>query len=238
MQAEAIAEIEPADRPAAASVTGYVDAVSGSRIFGWAWDPERPTARIAIRVMTKGDDIAALIANQPREDLAANGVGDGAHAFEVAIADGVSPGDVQVLAVCPDSGDTIELARAPVPMQDGSPGAPATLHETIGRLVRSQRALHGNLQAAVAAIDGLRKAKAEPALEDGADKDDRSANEALLAERIETLEAALLRIDRILAEHGALLPALQRRGVDRVSRVLAGSAVFLAAAAMFIAMLR
>ncbi len=219
MQAEAIAEIEPADRPAAASVTGYVDAVSGSRIFGWAWDPQRPTARIAIRVMTKGDDIAALIANQPREDLAANGVGDGAHAFEVAIADGVSPGDVQVLAVCPDSGDTIELARAPVPM-------------------RSQRALHGNLQAAVAAIDGLRKAKAEPALEDGADKDDRSANEALLAERIETLEAALLRIDRILAEHGALLPALQRRGVDRVSRVLAGSAVFLAAAAMFIAMLR
>src|SRR5258707_11469477 len=101
MQAEAIAEIEPADRPAAASVTGYIDAVSGSRIFGWAWDPQRPTARIAIRVMTKGAAIAALIANQSREDLAANAVADGPTAFEGAKAAAASPADVQVFAVFP-----------------------------------------------------------------------------------------------------------------------------------------
>jgi len=235
MQAVAIAEVEPTDRSAAASITGYVDAISGNRIFGWAWDPQRPTARVAIRFMMEGGDITALIADQRREDLVANGVGDGAHAFEATLPDGVSPEGVQVLAVCPESGEAIELARAPVPTPGESSNASAALHEIIGRLVRSQRTLHGNLQVAIAAIETLRKARAESA--DGPDEDDRRAREALLTERMETMEVALLRVDGLLAEHGMLLPTLRHLGVDRVSRVLASSAFFLAIAALFVTLL-
>jgi hypothetical protein len=236
MPTAAVVDIALEERVGGPSVTGYIDAVSGNRIFGWAWDKDRPNARIAIRVMASGDGIAALIADQLREDLVANGVGDGAHAFDVTLPDGVSPDDVQVLAICPESGETVELARAPAPTQAASSSAAAALHDTIARLARSQRLLYGNLQSAIAAIEELRKGKAEPA--PAADAAANQSGVAALAQRIETLEAAALRIDNLLAAHAAQLPALQRRGADRVSRVLAGSAVFLAAAALVTALLR
>jgi hypothetical protein len=241
MQEAAVVGILPEDRAGVATVTGYIDAIAENRVFGWAWDPQRPTARIAIRIMGGGDSIAALIANQRREDLIANGVGDGAHAFDAMLPDGVLPDEVQVFAVCPESGKTIELARAPAPALEGPSSLPATLHETIGRLVRAQRLLHGNLQSAILAIEELRKAKAEPAGArdaDDADKDAQHVDGALLAERIDTLEAAALRIDGLLARHSALLPELKRRSSDRLSRVLAGSALFFAAAALLVALLR
>src|SRR5689334_22274800 len=104
MDATARAAVRP-------TVAGYLDAVTGSRIFGWAWDPERPDARIAIRFQVGGEIVAALIADAKREDLVANGIGDGGHAFEVALPDGIDPKAVRVLAVCPHSGETLELQQ-------------------------------------------------------------------------------------------------------------------------------
>jgi hypothetical protein len=237
MSGAAAAKVDVADQPDAVSVTGYLDAVSGSRIFGWAWDKQRPQARIAIRVVAGGDTVAAMIADRQREDLAANGVGDGAHAFDVTLPDGISPGECEILAVCPETGETITLGRAPAaPAETNGSANGAVLPETIGRLVHGQRLLHGNLRAAILAIEELRKAKAEPAAEPEA-----TAHEAAkdaLAERIETLEAAVLRLDELVVQQGKLLPTLKRRAADHISRGLAGGAVFVAFVALFIALSR
>ena len=94
------AEILEAEKlPEASNVTGCIDAIAGDRVFGWAWDPQQPAFRIAVRIEVEGKLIATALADQPREDLAANGVGDGAHAFEVAVAKGIPPEKINVFAV-------------------------------------------------------------------------------------------------------------------------------------------
>src|SRR5215469_4382969 len=184
MSADAVAVVTP-ERGNAPSVTGYIDAIEGNRIYGWAWDPQRPNARIAIRVLVGGDNVAALIADQHRADLAANRIGDGAHAFELVLPDGVAAGDAQIHAVCPETGETVLLETPP---REGA-RISAELQETVTRLVRSHRVLHRNLQVALTSIEELKQSAAPE--ESGA------APEAALAARIETAEAAILRIDAL-----------------------------------------
>lgn len=66
----------------AGGILGCIDAIDGDRLFGWAWDPARPSARLPIEIYVDGDRTARMEAAQLREDLAANGIGDGYHAFE------------------------------------------------------------------------------------------------------------------------------------------------------------
>ena len=63
-------------------ILGCIDAIDGDRLFGWAWDPERPSARLPVEIYVDGARTARMDAAQLREDLQANGVGDGYHAFE------------------------------------------------------------------------------------------------------------------------------------------------------------
>ena len=92
------------------SVNGYIDAITGNRIYGWAWDAQQPAAKITLRMQVNGKMVGVIIADLPREDLKASGIGDGAHAFDAAIPEGVSPNDLKLMAVCPDTGQTVELA--------------------------------------------------------------------------------------------------------------------------------
>ncbi len=225
MSAEAVA-IEMPERAKAASVTGYIDAIEGDRIYGWAWDPQRPGARIAIRVLVGGDNVAALIADQHRADLAANRIGDGAHAFELVLPEGIGAGDVQIHAVCPESGETVLLETPP---REGA-RISAELQDTVTRLVRSHRVLHRNLQAALTSIEELKRSAAP---EEGG-----VTPEAMLAARIETAEAAILRIDALVADQGAKLAALHRSSTDRFARLLSVGAALLAGAALLVVSLR
>lgn len=160
------------------TVAGYIDAVTGNRIFGWAWDRERPDARIAIRLEHKGEIIATVAADRPREDLAANGIGDGAHAFEVALPEGVPASEVRVVAVCPASGRVLPLTSKDAPRRS----APETKH-MLEAVVRSQR----QLARQVAAVADR--------LPDG----DSGGMPAEIAARLAELEVAVTRIDASLA---------------------------------------
>jgi hypothetical protein len=129
--------------PPPARVQGYVEAITDRRIVGWAWSPAAPDARLRI-VLRDGDAVLeSVLADQPRPDLAQNGVGDGAHAFafELDPAWSARARELDVVAIAPDDSET--------PL--GAPPAPARAGEDVRRvldgLVGSQRVMHRNLQA-------------------------------------------------------------------------------------------
>jgi hypothetical protein len=187
------------------SVAGYIDAITGNRIFGWAWDRERPDARIAIRLQHKGEVIATVAADRPREDLAANGLGDGAHAFEVALPEGISPNEVKVEAVCPGSGRAVPLGSKDAP---AGQALPETKH-MLEAVVRSQRQLARQVAAVADRLPDGETASVPP---------------AELATRLGELERTLARIDASLA---AIVPGqkanaqLARSSTDRALLVAA-----------------
>jgi hypothetical protein len=206
-----------------AGVIGYLDASSGSRLFGWAWDPERPTARIAIRLVANGDAVAALIADRSRADLKANGIGDGAHAFEVELPAGLPREAVEIQAVCPDSGETIVLT-APPSAAAAAGDVRADRNEILARLVRSHQHLHHTVREALGAIAELRERPAEVLPE-------------ALNLRLETVEAAMLRIDALVAEQQTQLRLREEAGTDRMKRALCSIAFVFAVAALVTAFL-
>jgi len=64
---------------------GFVDHVGPSRVAGWAWDAANPDARLSVTIEVDGKEVATVVADRHRPDLAAAGKGDGAHAFEVQL---------------------------------------------------------------------------------------------------------------------------------------------------------
>jgi hypothetical protein len=96
--------VAPETHPQAmTALRGRVDAVDGNRVFGWAWHPERPRERIAITIFAGDDAVASAVADRPRIDLRRNGVGDGAHAFDIELETAVD-GPLRALAKHPDGG--------------------------------------------------------------------------------------------------------------------------------------
>jgi hypothetical protein len=223
---KAQAEILEAPKPQnALSVTGCIDAIAGDRVFGWAWDPKKPEARIAIRIEVEGKVIAAALADQPREDLATNGVGDGTHAFEIAVANGTPPEKMHAYAVCAQTGETLELTQRAA---EGSPeaGGPGEeLRSAVHALYRSQRFAQGKVQSLTDTVEGLRKEIAA------------KQRDASVAARLETIEVAVARIDALIRDQAAKLDALERRPSDHISRILACAAMIAGAAALVVALL-
>jgi hypothetical protein len=185
------------------SVAGYIDAITGNRIFGWAWDRERPEARIAIRLEHKGEIVATVAADRAREDLAANGLGDGAHAFEVALPEGIPAKEVRVAAVCPASGQVIPLGS-----KDAGQGRPETKH-MLEAVVRSQRQLARQVAAVADRLP---------------DSETASVGGAEITARLTELEVALTRIDTSLAALAA-----GQKGNAQFSRSSTDRALLLAA---------
>jgi hypothetical protein len=89
----------------AARLEGFVDALDGGRLFGWAWDRLHPQERLRIEVSVDGEVVAEATADQARPDLRAGGIGDGEHAFEVAVPEGATP----VAVAISSTGERIEL---------------------------------------------------------------------------------------------------------------------------------
>lgn len=222
---------EPAPRPPVPTVSGYVDAIMSGRAFGWAWDAEHPSARIAIRLESEGTVVGEGLADRLRVDLKSNGIGDGAHAFELALSDGVPVDGVRVVALCPATGQAIELApRAAGPMPEAG-GNPDDLRDMVRMLYRWQRQLQQNLESLNGTIAELcRDATKAPASA-------TAEQTQVLARHLETLEVAQLRLDAALRQQTGITEALQRAAQDRLARVLAGAAALFAAAAFMVALL-
>jgi hypothetical protein len=229
---ETKAEAEPERQ---VSVNGYIDAVTGNRIYGWAWDAQQPAARITIRLQAKGKTVGIVTADLLREDLKSSGIGDGAHAFEATIPDGVPVKELKVLAVCPASGATVPLAMRAVSTQ--TDGDIQDLRHVVETLCKSHGFVLQKLQAvsaAVAEVQGKGKAKSENTDGEPASEDDRFAP----LDRVRTLEEATLRLDGLVKEQGARLALIKQKPADRLPVFLAAAAAVLSAAALLIAVVQ
>lgn len=225
-----------ANRPAVrqVSVNGYIDAITNNRIYGWAWDAQNPDARITIHLQANGKIVGMLEADQPREDLIASGIGDGCHAFEAEIPDGVSPTEIAVLALCPVSGQTVELAQRGTAGHSQANGG-AELRGVVDTLTQSHGFVHRKLMSLTATLEELQRNgmpdSAGPAVALPAEADYAPMS------RLQTLEEAVLRFDNLVKAQGAEIDSLRDRPLDQMARLLAGTALVLSVTALVIALL-
>lgn len=217
------------------SVNGYIDAITGNRIYGWAWDAQQPKAKITIRLQQGDNTVGIVAADQPREDLKASGIGDGAHAFEAVLPDGVSPNDISILAVCPDTGAAVELAPRVISGSSSASGHDRDLRTAVETLTKSHGFIHRKLQAIAKVVAEKRRDDEMPS--DPAGAPANSADVAPLS-RLQTLEDALLRLDDLVQSQGASIDAMHHRPTDKMPRFLATAAVVLSFAALVIALLQ
>lgn len=218
------------------SVNGYIDAITNNRIYGWAWDAQQPKAKIVVRLTARGETVGIVSADLLREDLKANGIGDGAHAFEAAIPDGVSPNEISIFAVCPDTGATVELGpRAVAGRSDG--GADRDLRTVVETLTKSHGVIHRRLQAIAAVVEKTRGAMEGASPGGGAVVPAQGDEKTALLSRLQTLEEALVRLDTLVLEQGATLDALRNRPVDPLPKFLAAASFVLSFATLLIVLL-
>jgi hypothetical protein len=225
----------PEEAGTAPSVVGYVDAIVDGRVYGWAYDRTRPGARIAVRVEHEGDLLAAFIADRAREDLVAGGVGDGRHAFEAELPQGVAAGPLRVLAVAPETGICVELPLRGSPGAVAAPAgtAPEDLRDAVRAVAHAQRVLHRHVQSLAKSVDELSQGGTPAAGLSGADQapDD-------LAGRVAALEAAVLRIDGLIEATSAKLKVTGPVQSDRLARFYAIGAALLSVIAVAAVFLR
>lgn len=99
------ATIEKLHGPAA-RIEGMVDALDGTKLFGWAWDRLHPQERMQVHIIINGAVAVDATADHLRPDLQSGGIGDGRHAFEVELA-GLLPEGTEaiVVALSPSTGE-------------------------------------------------------------------------------------------------------------------------------------
>ncbi len=194
----------PAAPTAAATLpTGYVEVVAADRVLGWAWDPSRPDARLRVELRLDGAVLAEGLADRPRDDLAAGGIGDGAHAFSLPVdpAHRDRGAELSVLAHGADGAATLGNA-AGTPAAGAAAGL-ARIERGLTALVGSQRLIHRNLQAVLMAVRG--GAASPPA--DAAIAEAREE----LRQQVAALEIFVTRLDDRLARL-AETPRAEGRG--------------------------
>ena len=60
---------------------GHIDAIEATRVYGWAWNPERPEEKVRIDLFCGDTEIGSVPADRFRQDLADIKMGSGFHAF-------------------------------------------------------------------------------------------------------------------------------------------------------------
>jgi hypothetical protein len=92
------------------SIDGRVESIGDGLVTGWAWDSDRPRARVTVRVKAGDRLLGRGRANRHAPGLADQGIGDGRHGFAVPVdeadADG---GSITVVVGSPP----VELQRVP-----------------------------------------------------------------------------------------------------------------------------
>jgi hypothetical protein len=209
---QAIARAAEAPAPA---VAGYLDAMADGRVFGWAWMPDRPEARLRARIEVEGQPPIDVPADRARPDLAANGVGDGAYAFEATVGEGVPSEAVRVVAYDPDSGASLELKRPAPALVHTMPGEADEIRDALRILWRANREVGERLDALGATVASA-AAPVERALAELGD----------VGARLDAIDAAIFRIDGLLrARTDAERPAVKVAGPDRLALQIACGAL-------------
>ncbi|WP_431322882.1 hypothetical protein [Rhizobium sp. YTU87027] len=210
----------PAERPDAASeqdnvkpMNGRVDAIDMGRVFGWAFDPMAPGQRLTIRVLLDGKVIAETVADRNRPDLRRNGIGDGNHAFEIALPDLVQSRANDLVVVARNGSGSEQALRVPQPDEQAAEAliaAPlARVLDKLDVLMASQR----QLQVSQRSLQRTTEIDVEKTETVGL-TDLSNAVESLrvdIGQRLNDLDVHLMRLDGVVAGMEKNLSALQKR---------------------------
>jgi hypothetical protein len=209
-----MASVTPLVRSVPPEVSGYVEAATNDRLLGWAWVPHTPGLRATVELRLGEEVIASAVADQPRPDLASNGIGDGRHAFALAVPEPYRARAAE-LRVFAKAGNGEAWPIGAPPAADGLTEQMTKVLRGLDTLIGSQRLIHRNLQAALTSESA------------GADSDQQQTAAALarmselqasLSEHLATMERFVLRLDERLAGIGReQAPARPRRERGRSS---------------------
>ncbi|CAN7688324.1 hypothetical protein [Neorhizobium tomejilense] len=210
----------PAERPDAASeqdnvkpMNGRVDAVDMGTIFGWAFDPMAPDQRLSIRVLLDGKVIAEAVADRNRPDLRRNGIGDGKHAFEIALPDPLHSRASDVVVMARNGSGSEQALRVPQPNEQAAEAliaAPlAKVLDKLDVLMASQRQLQVSQRSLQRApeIDGD-KAETTGLTEMGNAVENLKVE---VSQRLNDLDVHLMRLDGVVAGMEKNLNTLKKR---------------------------
>lgn len=176
-------------------MTGYVEAATATAVLGWVWSPGRAEA-LEVELRLGERVLGRATADELRDDLARSGIGEGRHAYTLAVPAEVRArlAELRVWAIGPDG--TAAALSAP-PVEDGVSERLSNLQRGMEMLVGSQRVLHRNLQAALLARAEVAPAAAGPSIQGD----------------IADLEVFVARLERTLAGQPAVVAATQPRWV-------------------------
>jgi hypothetical protein len=218
-----VTQLAPAAAP---EVTGYVEAATADRLLGWAWAPRTPGIRATVELRLGDEVIASAVADQPRPDLASNGVGDGRHAFALTIPDAYRTRAAE-LRVFARAGDGGAWPIGAPPAAEGLSEQTTKVLRGIETLIGSQRLMHRNLQAALTSGS---KATEEDEQQTASALARIADLQGSLGEQMATLERFVMRLDERLAgmaEEDAPAPRKPARANGAALWVIALSAAAL-----------
>lgn len=210
-----------------ASLDGYVDAVTDGKVFGWAWDRERPTDRLEVTLTADGATVAVGLADQLRTDLAGSGIGDGAHAFALDLPEGTEAEAVTVNVRSATTGAVRTLPTRPAPQLE-------TMPEELQRVTASVHSLQQVQKQTATAVLGvlreIRQNRPGDALQIGQLEEavaDIASGQQALMKRFESIEVFLLRFDTLLRQFDEKLntPPVADKGPGLQRLMIAGSVV-------------
>lgn len=193
--------------PHAPALDGCVDAVADGRLYGWAWDRERPDDRLAVEVR-KGEAVLAVgIADRPRPDLAASGIGDGAHAFELDLP--TEAGEEVTVTVCSSTtGESLQLVMRQAPQLDDVPEELQRVTATVHNLSLVQKETATAVLGVLKEMRDKRGSAQITQLEETVAE--IAAGQQALQKRFETVEVFLLRFDTLLRQFDERLNAVPK----------------------------
>ncbi|CAN7592912.1 hypothetical protein LJR255_004348 [Pararhizobium sp. LjRoot255] len=219
----------PAERPDAASeqdnakpMNGRVDAIDMGRIFGWAFDPMAPDQRLIIRVLLDGKVIAEAVADRNRPDLRRNGIGDGKHAFEIALPDPVQSRANDIVVVARNGSGSEQALRVPQPNEQAAEAliaAPlAKVLDKLDVLMASQR----QLQVSQRSLQRTPDIDADKAETTGLSEVGHAVESLRvdIGQRLNDLDVHLMRLDGVVAGMEKNLNTLRKRGNGELKPLL------------------
>jgi hypothetical protein len=199
--------------PQPADIDGRIDAITGGRLYGWAWDRVRPSDHLEVEIRIGDRLVATAFANQPRDDLKANGVGDGCHAFELAVD--LPPGETPTAtARSPVTGEVMPL-RLP---SDVETVTESVLGPTLLRMSALMDATQRNQQTVLRGLRELMK-HGQTALYTDKRLEELAASQEELKTQLSGIEIFLMRIDEHLHEVNNSLKQHPPAAVDKPLRI-------------------
>jgi hypothetical protein len=218
--------------PRPAEIHGLVDNATARHLHGWAWNAAQPEERVVVELRLGDTLVATTVAEQLRPDLAPAGIGDGRHAFGLALQPEWLERQAELSVLCRAADGTEAPLAIRVRRADADPAG--TLQKVLEASGKAHRELRQDLGRLASRLPPETAQLGEQlrALNEG---------QATLDARLETLALWLARLDeRLAALPSAAPPVAPARGLDAWQWVLGGvlGVVLLGAGLVTVALLR